>query len=405
MRWVTGLIAFAATLFACSVIHGARPALLELSVGDASFQGKVLARNDSYCWLLDRGGRIEPIKLKSVTSFRRVSSRFRSHAPNIIRSQLLKEFGKSFEVVGTRHYLVCAVRGRARQYAEIFESLYRTFHLHFSTRGFEIDEPQFPLVALVFPDRQNFTEYCERDGIKASKGLLGYYLMTSNRVALYDAAKEPLAANVPPSLGHQFKKGPGTIAGSAGHRPKVGRVLGTTVPAPSLNHVFATVQGNLKDTIIHEATHQVAFNTGLHSRIGAHPKWVIEGLATVFEAPGIRDGSRNRSAKNRINRSRYLWFQNFVKTRRRPKSLAEFVGSDAMFQTQVLDAYSEAWALTFYLIETRPRKYARLLKTIAERDPLTHYSSNQRIEDFKTVFGDNLDFLDADFLRFIERLK
>jgi hypothetical protein len=33
-----------------------------------------------------------------------------------------------------------------------------------------------------------------------------------------------------------FKKGAGTVAGTAGHRPKVGRVLRTTVPDPFLNH-------------------------------------------------------------------------------------------------------------------------------------------------------------------------
>jgi hypothetical protein len=33
-----------------------------------------------------------------------------------------------------------------------------------------------------------------------------------------------------------FKKGSGTVAGTAGHRPKVGQVLRTTVPDPFLNH-------------------------------------------------------------------------------------------------------------------------------------------------------------------------
>ncbi len=32
-----------------------------------------------------------------------------------------------------------------------------------------------------------------------------------------------------------FKKGSGTVAGTAGHRPKVGRVLRTKVPDPFLN--------------------------------------------------------------------------------------------------------------------------------------------------------------------------
>jgi hypothetical protein len=36
-------------------------------------------------------------------------------------------------------------------------------------------------------------------------------------------------------FGARFKKGSGTVAGTAGHRPKVGRVLRTTVPDPFLN--------------------------------------------------------------------------------------------------------------------------------------------------------------------------
>jgi aldose 1-epimerase len=35
---------------------------------------------------------------------------------------------------------------------------------------------------------------------------------------------------------HGSKKGSGTVAGTAGHRPKVGQVLRTTVPDPFLNH-------------------------------------------------------------------------------------------------------------------------------------------------------------------------
>ena len=35
-----------------------------------------------------------------------------------------------------------------------------------------------------------------------------------------------------------FKKGSGTAAGTAGHRPKVGRVLRTTVPDPFLNPII-----------------------------------------------------------------------------------------------------------------------------------------------------------------------
>ncbi len=168
---------------------------------------------------------------------------------------------------------------------------------------------------------------------------------------------------------------------------------------------FGKIDGNLRDTIVHEGTHQVAFNTGLHVRFGANPTWIVEGLATVFESPGIRNRSLRGSAKDRINHERFGWFQNFSKKRRKQKSLEEFIINDDMFKQATLDAYSQAWALTFFLVETRPRKFARLLKKIAARDPLKVYTGKERLNDFKNVFGDRLVLLEAEFLRFIKRVK
>jgi hypothetical protein len=76
-----------------------------------------------------------------------------------------------------------------------------------------------------------------------------------------------------------------------------------------------------------------------------------------------------------------------------------------MFQTAALDAYAQAWALSFYLIETRSSKYAGYLKNIASRDPLKAYPKEERLSDFKNAFGSDLNMLEADFLRFISRLE
>lgn len=41
--------------------------------------------------------------------------------------------------------------------------------------------------------------------------------------------------------------------------------------------------------IMHEATHQLAFNVGIHQRLSQTPLWVAEGLASLFEAKGYFD--------------------------------------------------------------------------------------------------------------------
>lgn len=357
-----------------SLAKAAPPALLELTVQQETHRGKLVAMDKTNAWVMGRDGQLRELNLKDIKAVQRVSPRFQALSAAEVRDALRREFGKDFEVAGSEHYLVCAPQGKARDYAQLFEEIYRSFHGYFSVRGFRMASPEFPLVAIVFPDHKSFDAYCQKDGFRAFRGLMGYYLRTSNRVALFD---------------------PGDPKNAVSSAP--------TAPPAFLE---ASIQAGLADTMVHEATHQVAFNTGLHTRTGENPKWIVEGLATMFESPGIRGSSAQRGKPiQRINRERYLWFQNFVKSRRKPKSLADFVSSDRQFQTAALDAYAEAWALSFYLMETRPSKYAAYLKTVTNRDPMKAYPAADRLADFQAAFGKDLDMLEVDFLRFFARLE
>ena len=158
--------------------------------------------------------------------------------------------------------------------------------------------------------------------------------------------------------------------------------------------------------MIHEATHQIAYNIGLHSRTGETPRWVVEGMATAFEPDGMRSTLAGSQAYQRINRERYLVFQNFVKTgRRTPKSLRSFIESETLYESAVLDFYAQSWALTFFLVETRPRNYSAYLKRIAARDPFAAYSAKERLADFKETISADVDSLDTQFVKFIDGLK
>ena len=383
------LVALAVCSFTASAWSAPKSAgFVELQVGDTKHQGRIAAKTNRHCWLMDRAGRITPLQLSKVTAFRKVSSRFSAHSSTTLNSSLARELGQGFEIRTTRHYVVAAPQGRARQYADLFESIYRTFYMHFAVRGFRIAEPEFPMVAIIFPSQRNFARYASSEGVKAQSGLLGYYMPYSNRVALFEGRSRQTSQLLSPALRSDasglFENGQQALE----------------VPQP-----FATIQAGLRDTMIHEATHQVAFNVGLHARIGENPKWVVEGLATVFEPDGIRDSSKGRSIRNRINRERYVWFQNFVKKRRKPDSLAAFVQGDDLFRTNALDAYAQAWALSFFLIETRARDYAGFLKKTANRDHMTQLTRQERLRVFSSSFRGNTKLLEAEFLRFFKRLE
>lgn len=365
----------AATLFAKP------PTLIEIKTSSNVFRGKSIAHNNDVSWMMDQAGMLSEVPLKKVTSFRRVASEFQRLPLSKMKHQLQEELGIHFEVISTRHYLVCAPRGMAKAYGGVFEELYQSFTHYFSLRGFQIKSPEFLMVTIIFPDRNQFYEYCKKDGVRASQGLLGYYHPHTNRTALFAESKS--TKSVDAELDRDQKELTYSRISTGGKN----------------------LSEALRDTMIHEATHQVAFNTGLHSRVGENPRWLVEGLATTFESDDLRShtGGRGKSI-TRINRNRLLWFANYANKRRKKDSLLTFIRSEKLFHSSTLDAYAEAWALTFFLVETQPARYARYLKKISQRDPLKVYSAESREKDFKEAFKTNLRTLEVDYLSFLDKL-
>uniref|UniRef100_A0A7C2NX44 DUF1570 domain-containing protein n=1 Tax=Schlesneria paludicola TaxID=360056 RepID=A0A7C2NX44_9PLAN len=354
MRIPTALAALFWLLLAPFGVQAAAPrTMVELQWEGRTRTGTVVLHDNVTGWFLERDGRLTTLPLAEVGDYRRLGP-FRPFAAVELREQLAREFGTGFTVSATGHYLVVSSRGSGERYGRLFEELYRQFVVAFAARGFRMTEPEFPLVAVVLPDQASFHRYCSAEQVQPQPGLRGYYLPSSNRVALYDAE-------------------------ASGQ---------------------STAEG-LDKTVIHEATHQVAFNTGIHSRIGVSPKWVVEGLATVFEQESVRRNDRVGPVMSRVNDERFRWFQQY-RGHRPAKSLVALVQSDRLFTSQTLDAYSEAWALMFFLLETRPADAVKYLRTLAARDPLQDYSAEQRLRDFQSAFGPDLSLLEAHLLRFYD---
>lgn len=332
-------------------------ALLDIKVGTERIEGRIAAHDEKTCWLLRRDGRLASFRTDDVTDFHEIAPRFRPYSALDLRDQLQTEFGRGFEVKATSHYVVVARQGTANRFADLFERIYRQFHTYFSVRGFRMAEPEFPMVAIVLPDEKSFAEYCVAEGTRPQPGLVGFYLVHSNRVALYDRAA-----------------------------------------------TGQSTADDVDDTVIHEGTHQVAFNTSVHSRIGQNPQWLVEGLATLLEADGVRKRQVGAEVWDRVNPERLDWFRSYRKARRPAGSLEAFVRDDKLFQRSPLDAYSQAWALTFYLAESRQVELARYLKTVADRDPLKPYDGDARVKDFRDIFGRDFEFLENGMLRFYDKL-
>jgi hypothetical protein len=338
------------------VVAGEPGRMVEIDYQGTKRTGTVIVHQADVGWFLERDGRLEAISLSAVGHYRPLG-RFQPWSIVELREQLSREFGPDFRVVSTSHYLVVVPVGRGERLAHLFEELYRQFVVVFSSRGLPIREPRFPLVAVVLPDLAAFQRYCHKEGVQPQPGLRGYYLPSSNRVALCDVPTEGPAASA-----------------------------------------------TLDATVIHEATHQVAFNFGIHSRMNADPKWVVEGLATVFEREAVRLNNRRTPVLGRVNPERYARFQQYRQARRPADALRRLISTDIPFEVEPLDAYAEAWALSFYLLERRPAEYASYLRKLSARDPWSDYDAERRLKDFQDVFGRDLAAFEQQFLRYYREL-
>ena len=333
--------------------------LIKLELPGRTLEGTLLAASHEKAYLLARDGQCVEFLPSDATSSAQMSGALKSYSQAEIRGLLLREFGHGYEVSGVGHYLVVHPAGKRDQWAPRFEGLYRSFIHYFSARGWQLTEPRFPLVAIVFPREADFWRQANREGMPRVAGVLGYYSPLTNRILMFDSA-----------------------AGNSGYD--------WTMNA---------------DTIIHEAAHQTAFNTSVHGRFGENPRWLVEGLGTMFEARGVWQSRSYPQQSDRINRDQLKSYRRYAASRRPADAIARLVSSDRIFAADPGGAYAEAWALTFFLAESEPHKYQQLLAKTAALPPFADYPAPQRLQDFTDIFGSNLKMLDARMQRFIAGLK
>ncbi|MBL8851294.1 MAG: hypothetical protein JNG89_16550, partial [Planctomycetaceae bacterium] len=182
--WI-GLATLIVLLCHASVAVSGKP-LLELKVGDEAYVGRSVARNDDICWLQSPDGRLTRLPLSKVSEFRKVAPQFRSMNVVDVRDQLSRDLSRDFEVSAAGSYVVAAPAGKARSYAALLDGEQRAFATFYSRRNFGLQQPEFPMVAIIFPTEQSFAAYCESDGVPYAPGLRGYYNPESNRIALFE---------------------------------------------------------------------------------------------------------------------------------------------------------------------------------------------------------------------------
>jgi len=294
-----------------------------------------------------------------------------------VARRLAAEMPEGFEIYTTAHYVFCY--NTSKPYAQwcgaLYERLYVAFYNYWERRGFKLRQPLTPLVAIIYRDQADFARFSRDELGDAAESIIGYYSIETNRVSTFDLTG---------------------VGGSGNARATKASEINRILSAPDALRTVAT--------IIHEATHQLAHNSGMHERWGDIPLWVREGIAMYFETPdlGVSRGWRTIGA---VNRPRLVQLREYAQ-RRPGNSLATLIADDSRLSdaNTALDAYAETWALTYYLIRFRGKEYRDYLAMIAKKPALVEDTPETRLKEFQHFFGD-LNKLEAEFVRKIGSLR
>ena len=343
-------------------------------------EGKLLVEaEDGGLLILARDGVLWAITPEEKVKHTTDELLFRAFSKDEMQKLLLAELPPGFKAHQTAHYLICydTSEAYARWCGALFERLHRAFTNYWSLRGFELSEPELPLVAIVFAQQDSYIEFTRGELGDAGEAIHSYFSLRTNRMTMYD------------------------LTGIEALRRA--RRLGTT--SARINQILS--QPKAAETVantIHEATHQIAFNCGLHQRYSSCPVWFSEGIATYFETPDLRS-SKGWRGIGTVNRWRLARFRRYLRTRP-ANSLESLLADDKRFHDvkQSKDAYAEAWALTYYLIRRRGKQYVAYLKMLSKKAPAVQDDPKTRLQEFQDIFGD-LKRLDRDLLRHVARVR
>jgi hypothetical protein len=342
--------------------------------------GKVVVEaQDGGVLLLDRAGVLWAVTPEEKTAQSQDDQPYSTFNKEELAEQLLRELPDGFRTHDTVHYLICynTSQAYAQWCGSLFERLHQSFTNYWEKRGFKLTEPSGPLVALVFDDQASYSQYARKELGEATSSIVGYYSLATNRVTMYDLTGAD-SLNV---------RGRGTSA------DQINRILSR----PEAERTVATV--------IHEATHQIAFNGGLQTRYADIPLWLSEGIAIYFETPDLQNSKGWRGIGS-VHRGRLTEFRRSLSTR--PKdSLTTLLGEDSRFRKsqEAPTAYAESWALVHFLLKRYPQQFQAYMRALSSKKPLLYDTPEERLSEFRRHFGKELAEIDSEFLRYVGTLR
>lgn len=286
--------------------------------------------------------------------------------------------GPAFRRSETSHFVVlsdCAP-GWTQERARVLERTRDQFYRVAGKMGVPALPHRHKLLCVLFASRDGYRAFARtHDGMEAA-WVAGYYTTAGNRIVFYNDSASPAFAEADRKLTDARRqvrtlRDRAIAAEREGHAAEAGSLrdradeLSRFVRAEQDRlHELAGSHSTAKAT--HEASHLLAFNSGVQAADRDYPFWVSEGLATCFEADDVRAAfGPDRPVAGCSRSTRYAELREMGRLIPLDEllGLAEAPAHDA----ERADAmYAQSHALFATLFEKNPKSVGRFLLALAD---------------------------------------
>jgi len=284
---------------------------------------------------------------------------------------------------------------RAEARLELLEKVYEVFLMKFYSQGAEIQIPNERLMVVLFNDHSDYLAFATSISPELSSAI-GFYDPRSNISFFFDHGSSEYMKPIR-DLSQQLQAGiADAIKRKDGNYRRFAETISLLVEIDRENSDIEVVS--------HEATHQLAGNTGLLPRHVLNPSWVHEGLATYFEAPG----EATWSGMGAVNERRIGWYRELANDREH--SSLDFIVGDQIFKYAgshgaILHGYGQAWALTHFLLERHFDEFLRFYQRLGEMPPDVTLSPAILNKLFDDCFQTERTVLEQEWKSYMRSLK
>lgn len=283
---------------------------------------------------------------------------------------------------------------------DLLELVYESFLLTFFSRGVDLEVPQERMEVVLFNDYRDFRTFSDNLSPELSSAA-GFWVHERNVSVFYDHGTDDVY-QVLDALATEQKR----IADDLRRQKPVPAGANEIIRYAKTLRLIVEIYRESHDieVVSHEATHQLAGNTGLFPRHVRIPSWVHEGLAAYFEAPN----DSTWAGIGAVNRRRLKWYRDLEGDREH--SNIDFIVGDQIFDyagnvESTLHGYGQAWALTHFLMEQHFDKLIAYYRRLGQLPPDLILSEEVLTEVFNEVFGPERSGLDLDWRSYMNDLK